>query len=65
MRNRLIKVLLLPVVVFVWMVGWAMMWAGTLKEEETRPETVKKEGLIKIMPMMPDEQEQCEAKTGA
>ena len=65
MRNRLIKVLLLPVVVFVWMVGWAMMWAGTLKEEETRPETVKKEGLIKIMPMMPEEQEQCEAKTGA
>ncbi|MGA2310454.1 MAG: hypothetical protein ABSG57_13025 [Candidatus Bathyarchaeia archaeon] len=65
MRNRLIKLLLLPVAVFLWIIGWTMMWAGTRKEQETRPETAAEEESITIMPMIPEEQEQCEARTRA
>jgi hypothetical protein len=63
MRNRLIKLLLLPVTAFLWIIGWTMIWAGTRKEQETRPETVKEEESMTLMPMIPEEQEQCETRT--
>lgn len=62
MRNRLIKLLLLPLALFLWIIGWTIMWAGTRKEQEIRPKTAKKEqDYITIMPLLPQEQEQREA----
>lgn len=63
MHNRLIKLFLLPVAVFFWIIGWTMMWVGTRKEQETRPEIATEGHSITIMPMIPDEQEQSEART--
>jgi len=60
MRNRLIKLLLLPVGVFLWIIGWTMMWAGARQEQETKPETATEEKSITIMPMIPEEEEQFE-----
>jgi len=62
MRNRLIKLVLLPIVLFIWIIGWTIMWAGTRKEQETRPTTAKEEqDYITIMPLLPEEQKQKEA----
>jgi cytochrome c-type biogenesis protein CcmH/NrfF len=65
MRNRLIKLFLLPVAVFLWIIGWTLMWAGTRKEQETPAETPAERQSITIMPILPDEQEQIEARTPA
>jgi hypothetical protein len=41
------------------------MWVGTRKEE-THSKTAKEEqGYITMMPFLPDEQEQCEARGSA
>jgi hypothetical protein len=65
-RNRLIKLLLLPVALFLWIIGWTIMWAGTRKEEETRSKTAREElEYITVMPFLPEEQEQCEARASA
>jgi hypothetical protein len=66
MRNRLIKLLLLPLALFLWIIGWSMMWAGTRKEQETRPKTANEEQEnVTMMPFLPEEQEQCEARASA
>jgi hypothetical protein len=37
MRNRIIKLLVVvPIALLIWMIGWAMSWAGADREQETR-----------------------------
>jgi hypothetical protein len=64
MRNRVIRLLFLPIAIFLWIIGWTMLWAGTRKEQkaqQTQAETATEDESITIMPMMPEEQEQYEA----
>jgi hypothetical protein len=64
MRNRLIKLILLPVAMFIWLIGWTMTWASTRKEQETqqtRHKALTEKQSITIMPIIPEEPEQCEA----
>jgi hypothetical protein len=64
MRNRVIRLLILPIAIFLWIIGWAMLWAGARKEQETQQtqaETAPEDEFITIIPMMPEEPEQFEA----
>jgi hypothetical protein len=64
MRNRIIRLLFLPIAIFIWIIGWTMLWAGTRKEQETQQtqaETAPEDESITIIPMIPEEPEQFEA----
>jgi hypothetical protein len=57
-------VLFLPIAVFLWIIGWAMFWIGTRREEETQQkqqEISPEDESITIIPMIPEEPEQWEA----
>lgn len=36
-KNRAVQVLLFPFLLASWMVGWAVLWAGTRKEAKRSP----------------------------
>jgi hypothetical protein len=64
MRNKTIRLLLLPIAILLWIIGWTMLWAGNRKEQktqQTQAETPPENESITIMPMIPEEQEQYEA----
>jgi hypothetical protein len=64
MRNRVIRLLFLPIAIFFWIIGWTMLWAGARKEQETQQtqaETAPEDESITIIPMIPEEPEQFEA----
>jgi len=64
MRNRVIRLLFLPIAIFLWIIGWTMLWAGARKEQETQQtqaETRTEDESITIIPMIPEEPEQFEA----
>jgi hypothetical protein len=64
MRNRAIKLLFLPISIFLWIIGWTMFWAGSREDQETRqtrPETAPEAASITVIPMIPEEPEQLEA----
>ncbi|MGA3193106.1 MAG: hypothetical protein ABSD73_11455 [Candidatus Bathyarchaeia archaeon] len=63
MHNKVIRLLFLPIAILIWIIGWTMLWAGTRKEQETQrtqAETATEDESITIIPMIPEEQEQCE-----
>jgi hypothetical protein len=60
MRNRIIRSLLIPIAILLWIIGWTMVWIGSRKEQGTQPaqtRTTQKEDSITIMPMIPEELE--------
>jgi len=64
MRNKVIRLLFLPIAILLWIIGWTMLWAGTRKEQknqQAQAETPPENESITIIPMMPEEQEQYEA----
>jgi len=64
MRNKVIRLLFLPIAILLWIIGWTMLWAGTRKEQKTQQaqaETPPENESITIIPMMPEELEQYEA----
>lgn len=64
MRNRVIRLLFLPIAILLWIIGWTMLWAGTRDEQKTQrtqAETVTEDESIAVIPMIPEEQEQYEA----
>jgi hypothetical protein len=61
MRNNIIKLILLPIAIILWIVGWSMVWAASGKEQKGRLEcdrATPDEGLIVVVPVI---QEECEA----
>jgi large-conductance mechanosensitive channel len=64
MRNRVIRLLILPIAIFLWIIGWTMLWAGTRKEQKTQQpqaETAPEDESITIIPMIPEEPDEFEA----
>jgi nitrogen fixation-related uncharacterized protein len=64
MRNRVIRLLFLPIAIFLWIIGWTMLWAGTSKEQETeqtQAETCTEDESITIIPIIPEKLEEHEA----
>ena len=64
MRNKIVKLLFLPIAMLLWIIGWTMLWAGTRKGKETQQtqaETTAQDEFITIMPLILEEPEQREA----
>jgi hypothetical protein len=63
MRNRKIRLLLLPIAMLLWIIGWTMLWTGSHKQRQTKktpPKTTSKNDFITITVMIPEEPEKCE-----
>ena len=57
-RNRLVTVLLLPVLVVTWFIGWSLYWVGSRKDREQPKIRVKhQEEHVTLMPASAVEQE--------
>ena len=57
-RNRLLTVLLLPVFVVAWFVGWSLYWAGSRKDSEKPRKRVNRENEhVTLIPASAVEQE--------
>jgi hypothetical protein len=65
MHKRVIRLLLLPIAAFLWIIGWTMLWAGSHKQQQQTHQTTAKttsEGeSITIMAITSNETEECEA----
>jgi hypothetical protein len=64
MRKRLIALLFLPIAVFLWIIGWAMVWTGSHKRQkakQTQAEMTPGDGFITVGAMIPEKPEENEA----
>jgi flagellar basal body-associated protein FliL len=63
MRKRLIILLILPIALLLWMIGWTMSWTGSKKEHLTQKaqKETPEDHSITIMNVIPEEIEQQEA----
>lgn len=44
-RNRAVMVLLMPIALIVWVVGWVLFWAGSTEERQRKRAAVKDNGI--------------------
>jgi cell division protein FtsI/penicillin-binding protein 2 len=59
MRNKLIRLLVLPIIVLIFLIGWLMVVVGSDKEQKTqKAKTVQEKESITIIPILPEEIEQ-------
>ena len=49
-RNRAALLLVLPIAVFFWFIGWSLYWIGSM-EKATRPGKIPVNGLTFTVPM--------------
>lgn len=58
MKNRIVSLILLPLAIVLWMIGWSMLLAAFNKEQKNRPTrkiTTSEGSHITVMPIMPEE----------
>jgi hypothetical protein len=58
MKNRMISLILLPLAIVLWMIGWSMLLVAFNKEQKSRPahkKTTPEENQITVMPIIPEE----------
>jgi flagellar basal body-associated protein FliL len=63
MRKRVITLLFLPIAIFLWIIGWTMLWTGSHKQQQTQQtqaKTTSEDDFITITAMIPEEPEECE-----
>jgi flagellar basal body-associated protein FliL len=64
MHKRVITLLFLPIAVFLWIIGWAMVWTGShrrQKAQQTQAEKASEEDFITVTVMIPEKPEENEA----
>jgi nitrogen fixation-related uncharacterized protein len=57
-RNRIITLLLLPIAIILFMLGWVMLLTGSRNEQKNQPEepkTTPQDDGITVIPMIPEE----------
>jgi flagellar basal body-associated protein FliL len=54
-RNRAIVLLLLPIAVFLWLIGWSFLWIGS-KEKSKTPKRAPEPQATSMMIMVPEEE---------
>jgi len=61
-RNRAIIVLLLPAIIFLWIVGWSLYWIGHQKEPRKAqpPSSPKEEDYVSLIPIVLEEPSEIE-----
>lgn len=57
-RNRIITLLILPIAIILFILGWVMLLTGSRNEQKNQPEEPKTapqdDGII-VLPMIPEE----------
>lgn len=50
MKKRILRIFFLPVAVFMWVVGWSLMWIGDQprKEERREEQSVSVEDVFQV-----------------
>ena len=62
-RNRLVTVLLLPVFVVAWFIGWSLYWVGSRKDrEQPKIRAKSQEEHVTLIPASAVEQENEDLK---
>jgi hypothetical protein len=61
-RNKAIIVLLLPAIIFLWIIGWSLYWIGHQKEpREVQPSSShKEEDYVSLIPIVLEEPSEIE-----
>jgi hypothetical protein len=61
-RNKAIIVLLLPAIIFLWIIGWSLYWIGHQKEpRKAQPSSnAKEEDRVSLIPMVLEEPSEIE-----
>ena len=61
-RNKAIIVLLLPVIIFLWIVGWSLYCIGHQKEPQKAkpPSSTKEEDHVHLIPIVLEEPSEIE-----
>jgi flagellar basal body-associated protein FliL len=60
-RNRLVILLLLPVLAVVWLIGWSLTWAGSRKDAKPKNPEMRREDHVTLVPAVAvNEQDQQE-----
>ena len=52
-RNRVVLFLLIPIVVFIWFIGWSLYWIGSRENAEPRKPSSQNELAFAVQ--MPEE----------
>ena len=63
MRNNKTRLLLMPIAILLWLLGFTMVWAGFRKQQRTKrakDKTARKTESITVMPMIPQEIEETQ-----
>lgn len=62
-RNKVLILLLLPAVVFIWMIGWSLYWIGHQKERgKARLTDVQETDYVHLMPVTLEEPLEARSK---
>jgi len=56
--NRIIIIMLLPIVVFLWLIGWSLFWAGSQGKSQRIQAASDKETLA-VPSILLEEYEEC------
>jgi len=52
-RNRVTLFLLIPIVVFIWFIGWSLYWIGS--REDAKPRKMPEQNELAFAVQMPEE----------
>jgi flagellar basal body-associated protein FliL len=55
MRKRAFLIMLFPIVVILWVIGWSLFWTGSETRSKTTPIQAKKDDGIQIIVAPPEE----------
>ncbi len=59
-RNRLVTLLLLPAVAFIWLIGWCMYCVGRATEAKPKTHAKREGGDVTLVPAAAVEEEELE-----
>ncbi len=59
-RNRLVTVLLLPAVAFMWLIGWCMYCVGRATEAKPKTHAKRQSAEVEMVPAVAVEEEPLE-----
>jgi hypothetical protein len=57
-RNRAIVALLLPAIVFLWIIGWSLYWIGHQQDKKQDSQPARQKDNVHLMPVMLEEPEE-------
>ncbi|MCX8153894.1 MAG: hypothetical protein N3E52_05630 [Candidatus Bathyarchaeota archaeon] len=52
-RNRAVILMLLPAIIFIWVIGWSLYWIGQQKDQyKINQSTLKKKEHVHLIPIV-------------